>query len=131
MKLYFILFGLLLVDSCYWANAVSGSRHTDDDDTVEQRIENLETSLEDLGAVEQRIENLETSLENLGAVEQRIENLETNLEDLDGVEQQIENLETSLENFEKKVENQLQYGGKRYQTVSYNGKLLMVAIVNY
>ena len=59
-------------------------------------------------------------------LKQRIEILETGLEDLDTVEQQVENLETSFEDFEEKVENQLQYGGKRYQTVSYNSKLLKI-----
>ena len=50
------------------------------------------------------------------------------LEDLDAVEQRVESLETSLEDFEKKVENRLEYGGKRYQTVVYNSELLRTYI---
>ena len=46
------------------------------------------------------------------------------LEDLDAVEQRVESLETSLEDFEKKVEDRLEYGGKGYQTVVYDSKLL-------
>ena len=51
------------------------------------------------------------------------------IEDLDTVEQRVKNLETSLEDFEKQVENRLEYGGKRYQTVLYNGKLLKTSLV--
>ena len=36
------------------------------------------------------------------------------------VEQRIQ----SLEKFKEEVENELEFGGKRYQTISYNSKLL-------
>ena len=85
MRHYFLLVGLLLVNTYCRTNAESGGGHT---------------------------------------LKQRIEILETGLEDLDTVQQQVEKLETSLEDFEKKLENQLEEGGKRFQTVSYNGKLL-------
>ena len=90
MRLYFILVGLLLVDSYCRTNAESGAGYT---------------------------------------LRERIELVETGLEDLDTVEKQVENLETSLEDFEKKVENQLEEGGKRFQTVSYNGKLLKAQVI--
>ena len=84
MRLYFLV-GLLLVNSCCRANAESGAG-----DAVKPLVETG---------------------------------------DLDAVEQRVENLETSLEDFEKQVENRLEYGGKRPQTLPYNGKLLKTSLV--
>ena len=105
-RLYLIFFGLLYCK----INAASG--HNSALSSLKQRIKNLETSVErDFDAVKKQIGTLKTNV----------------TEDIDAVEQQSESLEMSLEKFEKKVENQLKFGGKKYQTVPLNGKLLKAA----